>query len=243
MERASRRWRRSPFILMTLVMPLVLTLVMTGVRVLVSGPTVALSVAAAEEPKPELAILPFFIQKGEDPTRGEICPLCKGLHQSGSILPGSQNTMTRHLYEKMETLGTFTLFPLERVEEVLSRSDQKQFLEKPGFAAVLLGKELDADFVFVGYLFRFEQRIGSPMGVDKPASVSFDLHLVRVRDGKIAWTAKFDETQRPLSDNLLKIGSFFRRGAKWLTAEELASAGMGEALTGLPGVKELEEAR
>jgi hypothetical protein len=81
------------------------------------------------------------------------------------------------------------------------------------------------------------------MGVDKPASVAFDLHLVRVRDGRVAWTGKFDETQRPLSDNLLKIGTFFKRGAKWLTAEELASAGMGETLTALPGVTELEEAR
>jgi hypothetical protein len=200
-------------------------------------------VAAAEEPKPELAILPFFIQRGEDPTRGEVCPLCKGLHQSGSVVPGSQNTMTRLLYEKMEALGAFTIFPLERVEGVLSRSDLKQFFEKPGSAAVLLGRELDADFVFVGYLFRFEQRVGSSVGVDRPASVGFDLHLVRVRDGKIAWTGKFDETQRPLSDNLLKIGTFFRRGAKWLTAEELASAGMGETLTALPGAKDLEETR
>ena len=219
------------------------TVIMALVMAVVIGPTVAWSVAAGEEPKPELAILPFFIQRGEDPTRGEVCPLCKGLHQSGSVVPGSQNTMTRLLYEKMEALGTFTIFPLERVEGVLSRSDLKQFFEKPGSAAVLLGRELDADFVFVGYLFRFEQRVGSSMGVEKPASVGFDLHLVRVRDGKIAWTGKFDETQRPLSDNLLKIGTFFRRGAKWLTAEELASAGMGETLTALPGAKELEETR
>jgi len=219
------------------------TVIMALVMAVVIGPTVAWSVAAGEEPKPELVILPFFIQRGEDPTRGEVCPLCKGLHQSGSVVPGSQNTMTRLLYEKMEALGTFTIFPLERVEGVLSRSDLKQFFEKPGSAAVLLGRELDADFVFVGYLFRFEQRVGSSMGVEKPASVGFDLHLVRVRDGKIAWTGKFDETQKPLSDNLLKIGTFFRRGAKWLTAEELASAGMGETLAALPGAKELEEAR
>ena len=219
------------------------TVIMALVMAVVIGPTVAWSVAAGEEPKPELVILPFFIQRGEDPTRGEVCPLCKGLHQSGSVVPGSQNTMTRLLYEKMEALGTFTIFPLERVEGVLSRSDLKQFFEKPGSAAVLLGRELDADFVFVGYLFRFEQRVGSSVGVDRPASVGFDLHLVRVRDGKIAWTVKFDETQKPLSDNLLKIGTFFRRGAKWLTAEELASAGMGETLAALPGAKELEEAR
>jgi hypothetical protein len=235
MKRKVRERRKEAVLEVTVIMALVMAVVI--------GPTVAWSVAAAEEPKPELAILPFFIQKGEDPTRGEVCPLCKGLHQSGSILPGSQNTMTRLLYEKMENVGTFTLFPLERVEGVLSRSDLKQFFEKPGSAAVLLGRELDADFVFVGYLFRFEQRVGSSMGVEKPASVGFDLHLVRVRDGKIAWTGKFDETQRPLSDNLLKIGTFFRRGAKWLTAEELASAGMGETLTALPGAKDLEETR
>ena len=220
-----------------------MALVITGVIVLASGVIIASNAAEAAEPKPELAILPFFVQRGEGPSRGEVCPLCRGLHQSGSILPGAQNTMTRLLYEKMETQGTFAIFPLERVEEALSRSDVKPFFEKPDSAAVRLGKELNADFVFLGYLFRFEQRIGSAMGVEKPASVGFDLHLVRVKDGNVAWTGKFDETQRPLSDNLLKIGSFFRRGAKWLTAEELASAGLGETLTALPGAKELEEAR
>jgi hypothetical protein len=225
MERTSRRWRRRKSLLLALV----------------SGAIIAWSVSAGAEQKPGLAILPFFIQKGEDPARGAVCPLCKGLHQSGSILPGSQNTMTRLLYEKMEAMGTFNIFPLEKVQGSFSRSDQKQFLEKPIPSSVLFGKELNVDFVFLGYLFRFEERRGSPLGVDKPASVGFDLHLVRVRDSKVVWTGKFDETQRPLSDDLLKIGSFFRRGAKWLTAEELASAGMGEVLREVPGAKELEE--
>jgi hypothetical protein len=50
-----------------------------------------------------------------------------------------------------------------------------------------------------------------------------------------------DETQRPLSENFFKIGSFFRRKAHWLTAEELTSVGMDEALRRLPGAAELEE--
>src|SRR5512136_3064386 len=83
-----------------------MALAITGVIVLASGVTVdwnsAEAADSAAEPKPELAILPFFVQRGEGPSRGEICPLCKGLHQSGSILPGAQNTMTRLLYEKME---------------------------------------------------------------------------------------------------------------------------------------------
>jgi hypothetical protein len=77
--------------------------------------------------------------------------------------------------------------------------------------------------------------------VERPASVSFDLHLFRLRDEKMVWTGKFDETQKPLSENLLKIGSFFRRKARWLVAEELASVGMDEMLRKLPGWQELDQ--
>jgi hypothetical protein len=71
--------------------------------------------------------------------------------------------------------------------------------------------------------------------------VGFDVHLLRVRDGRKVWDGKFDETQQALSENLLKIGSFFRRKASWLTAEELSSVGMDEMLKRFPGPKELEE--
>jgi len=62
-----------------------------------------------------------------------------------------------------------------------------------------------------------------------------------VSDGKRVWDGKFDETQQSLSENLLKIGSFVRRKASWLTAEELSSVGMDEMLIRLPSPKELEE--
>jgi hypothetical protein len=104
-----------------------------------------------------------------------------------------------------------------------------------------MGKELKADFVMLGILFRFEERVGSSLGVEKPASVAFDLHLFRLRDGVRVWDGKFDETQKPLFDNLLQTGSFIRRKAQWLTAAELAEVGMEEMLKKLPGVKELEE--
>ena len=83
--------------------------------------------------------------------------------------------------------------------------------------------------------------MGSPLGVERPAAVSFDLHLFRLRDEKMVWLGKFDETQRPLSENLLKIGSFIRRKGSWLTAAELASVGMDEMLGKLPGLQELDQ--
>jgi len=197
---------------------------------------------ARAEIKPALVILPFFVERVENPARGTVlCPLCKSPYQYGEVAPGASNALTRLLYAKMEALEKFMILPLEKVEEVLTSSTQKQFEEKPIPSAVQIGKELNVDFILVGYLFRFEERIGSRIGAESPASVGFDVHLVRVRDGKTVWDGKFDETQQALSTNLLNIGSFFRRKASWLTAEELSSVGMDEMLKRLPGPKELEE--
>lgn len=193
------------------------------------------------ETKPSLAILPFFIEKVDDPTRGAICPVCRAVYRPGDILAGSRNTLTRLLQEKTEAMDKFAILPPEKVEEALSQSERSQFELKPLRSSIQLGKTLNMNFIFIGFVFRFEERIGSHIGAEKPASVGFDVHLIRLRDEKIVWTGKFDETQRPLSENVLKIGSFFRRKASWLTAEELSSVGMDEMLKRFPGPKELEE--
>jgi hypothetical protein len=193
------------------------------------------------ETKPSLAILPFFIERVDDPTRGAVCPVCRAVYRPGDILAGSRNTLTRLLQEKIEAMDKFAALPPEKVEEALSQSDRSQFELNPLRSSIQFGKTLNVDFIFIGHVFRFEERIGSHIGAEKPASVGFDVHLIRLRDGHIVWTGKFDETQKPLSENLLKIGSFFRRKASWLTAEELSSVGMDEMLKKFPGVKELEE--
>lgn len=203
--------------------------------IVIFGFIIPLVPKALAEVKPSLAILPFLI------AREAVCPICKGVYRRGEILPGSQNTLTQLFQQKMEAIGTFKVLPMEKVEAAFSHWEKRQFEEKPGASSIQLGKELNADFLFIGFFFRFEERIGSSLGVEKPASVAFDLHLLRLRDGVEVWKGKFDETQRPLSEDLLKIGSFFRRKASWLTAEELASVGMDEILRRLPEAKELEE--
>jgi hypothetical protein len=208
---------------------------------LMLGMILALDGELRAETKPGLAILPFFVGRGEDPGRGAICPICKGVYSRGEIVPGSKNKLTALLQQKMEALGTFKVLPLEKVEETLTHWDQKRFEEKLVPSAIELGRELNVDFIIVGHLFRFEERIGSAIGVERPASVAFDIHLFRLRDGMMVWQGKFNETQRPLSEDLFKIGSFLRRKASWLTAEELASVGIDEILRKLPGTQELEE--
>ncbi len=205
------------------------------------GVILAWSAPLKAETKFSLAILPFFIERVEDRPRGAVCPICGGLYGRGEISSSAKLYLNRLLNEKMEAMGRFKLLPQEKVEEAVSQSDRREFDLNPMRSSIKLGRSLDADFIFVGFLFRFEQRIGSSIGVDKPASVGFDVHLVRLKDAKIVWTGKFDETQKSLSENLLKMGSFVRRKASWLTAEELSSVGMDEMLVRFPGQKVLEE--
>lgn len=189
------------------------------------------------EGKPRLVILPFLIEK--DP----VCPICHTVFRRGEILHGAQLTLTKLLYQKMVQKGIFELLPLEKVEEAFPQKDRVLFTREIRSSSIELGRELGGDFLFLGFLFRFEERVGSSWGAERPASVAFDLHLFRLRDGREVWSGRMDEVQRPLSENLLKFGSFLRRKARWLTAEELASVGMDERLMRLPGPTELEEMR
>ncbi|HUL37786.1 MAG TPA: hypothetical protein VLW47_08870 [Thermodesulfobacteriota bacterium] len=209
--------------------------------VLVSGMILATGTELRGETNPSLAILPFMIHRADELGRNVACPICKGIIQRGEISFGSQNILTRLLYQKMEDTGTFKVLPVEKAEEAFSQIDKIQFELTPLRSSIRLGKTLSVDFIFVGVLFRFVERIGSSIGVEKPASVGFDVHLIRMRDEKMVWIGKFDETQQPLSENLLKMGSFVRRKGSWLTAEELSSVGLDEMFKRFPGTKELEE--
>jgi hypothetical protein len=193
------------------------------------------------EDRPTLAILPFLIERVSDPSRGAVCPVCGNVYRRGNISYGSQNTLTRLLQEKMEEKRTFKVLPKETVEGAFLKSDKERFESNPEPSSLQLGKALNADYVFVGFVFRYEEREGSALGVEKPASVGFDVHLYRIKDGKRVWTGKFDETQKPLSENLLEIGTFVKGKGTWVKAEELSKIGMEKMLKKFPNPEELEE--
>jgi len=98
-----------------------------------------------------------------------------------------------------------------------------------------VGKTFRADAVLVGYIYRWREREGTDYSVNRPASVAFDLHLVRPADGAVLWRGKFDKTQHSLSENLLDAQLFFQGGGRWMTAEKLAMIGLKKLLSEMPG--------
>jgi hypothetical protein len=81
------------------------------------------------------------------------------------------------------------------------------------------------------FIYRFQEREGGNFSVVRPASVGFHVHLYE--GDKLIDTYAFDETQQPLSDNIFRFFTFLRRGAKWITAGELAREGIQKSVDAL----------
>ena len=75
-------------------------------------------------------------------------------------------------------------------------------------------------------IYRFQERKGGNFAVDKPAGVGFHMHLM---EGTVVGrTFVFDEEQKALSQDILSIGKFFKRGGKWITVDKLAEEGINK---------------
>ena len=91
--------------------------------------------------------------------------------------------------------------------------------------ALKLGEKLQASHVLAGTAVRYRERKGTAYGADRPATVTFSVYLLEVKTGAIVWSGAFDKTQQSLAENLFDAPAFFKGGAKWLTAQELACRG------------------
>lgn len=97
-----------------------------------------------------------------------------------------------------------------------------------------VGEAFSADAVLTGYVFRWVEREGADYGVSQPASVSFNLYMVRPSDGAVLWRANFDKTQQSLSENLFDVATFVKGKGRWMSAEKLAEVGLNNLIDQMP---------
>ena len=101
--------------------------------------------------------------------------------------------------------------------------------------AQAVGSSFRADAVLGGYIYRWREREGGNYAVKRPASVAFNLHLIRPSDGAILWKSKYDKTQQSLSENLFDLSTFVEGRGRWMTVEKLAMIGLEKLLSQMPG--------
>ncbi|MDI6777413.1 MAG: hypothetical protein QMD03_09335 [Syntrophales bacterium] len=202
-----------------------------------------------EEGKPALrriAIVPFQqvipnppsppLEKGGEGgfSKTVRCPLCGATFLTDKS-PGNAEKVAEGIFVQwLEEHRKFNLIPSEGVTGIYRRISAESFKTTLPEILKKVGRELEVDGIVVGYVYRYRERRGYPYSVEKPASVAFDIHLVKVSDGTLVWKGTFDRTQSSLLENIFLISSFFKHRGRWATAEELTKEGMEEILKTFP---------
>lgn len=142
------------------------------------------------------------------------------------IVEQKERYLTISLYDALTSeLMRIQITPLQKSEaeflNVKVGNPKSYYREQ----AVNAGKSLGVDAVMIGVISQYTEREGSAVGVESPAAVTFSVEVLDTRDGRTIWEDYFKEQQKPLLDNVYEIGKFFKRGAKWITADELAKEG------------------
>ena len=94
-----------------------------------------------------------------------------------------------------------------------------------------IGKREGVDLLIVPTVVDWHERQGGEAGVTTSAAVTIDIFLIDCRaDGNLLQRAFYNEKQTGLTSNLLNIGTFFKRGGKWVTAEQLTQEAIEKAI-------------
>jgi hypothetical protein len=99
----------------------------------------------------------------------------------------------------------------------------------PEKAAAAVATRLKADAALFGRVLVYQERVGSRLGANPPATVGFEAKVVAA-DGQLLWVGGYYERQRPMNEDLF---GFLQRWA-FVTAEELAEYGVDEVLRDFP---------
>ena len=186
-----------------------------------------------------IALLPFrsdlYVKfSGSGPTATTTCLYDGKVFSRHRVPEAALAEVTAIFLQRLALMGGYDFVKPGDVAALLARRhlDPKE-LEPPAFFGPM-AEDLGVDAVLAGNVLRYEELHGSAYGASSPASVVIDVHLVDARTGKLLWAASYAETQAALTENAAGFGSFVQRGAKFLTAHELADWAAGQILDRFP---------
>lgn len=187
-----------------------------------------LASAAGAQPAPDIKIALLPLAAGAPPLDANRQAFdCREpeLIAESRLADGAPAAVTACLQQALEKALPGRMVPANEragADGLLAYMKQAATLKAHGLK---LADKVQAGQVLVGTVLRYRERKGTAYGADKPAAVAFSLYLLDAKSGEVLWSGAFDKVQQSLSENVLDAPAFFRHGAKWLTAKELACRG------------------
>jgi hypothetical protein len=214
-----------------------LGIVLWGIIFLFScaAPSSSVSLSGTGGHYKRIAVLPFTQANPED-TMNRLVPRDIAGYRDLSA-DSAENIVESIFLAKLAENKKIEIVPVDEAEGVYRQITTESISAKDADLIRKLGKELRADAIVVGYVYRYMERKGTAYSAEKPASVAFELQLIDVKEGTRSWKATFDKTQRSLMENLFHFRFFVKEKGRWVTAKELAEEGVDQIMQSFPGAR------
>jgi len=192
-----------------------------------------------ETGRQSIAVMPFLTGMHDSTVDEAIdrnldCALAELCFDTQDVGSSAEKNLTRYLQAGLEDRLGERLIPLAKTVNFFEGLDKDQTADSLRSLAVRLGRELKADHMIVGTVWRYRERTGTAWASASPASVAFVVYIINVTDGKRLWKKAHFETQKPLSERIFEARTFFKRGVRWLSVDELARYGVQEIVDQFP---------
>jgi len=149
--------------------------------------------------------------------------------------PAKKDEISPVLAEQLtdRLIGAFDLQTSLKITNMNNPAQFKEFNQSVAQAqmplflkAKLLGEITGAQGVLCSVVNRYDVSDGSRFGAEKLASVSFKLWLVDTASGKPVWSATYEKSNEPLSDNLFQAPQkLVTKQVQYQTAAKLIDEG------------------
>jgi hypothetical protein len=152
------------------------------------------------------------------------------LRQTATVPGYAAEKVTQLFWTRLnKRQGVVVLPPYESAKAMVSRTAESEKTTQESEAASI-AKKLKVDAVSIGQVLVYQERSGSRLGADPPATVGFEVKVVAA-DGQVLWVGNYYERQKPMTQDFL---GFIHHGGVFVTAEELAQYGVDEVLKTFP---------
>src|SRR5690348_13834903 len=168
--------------------------------------------------------------RGSDISLGVPANVESPLKQTATVPPYAAEKVTQLFWSRLKNRqGLTVLSPAQSAKAAVhATGDTDQRV--PERQAADMAATLKADAALMGQVLVYQERSGSRLGANPPATVGFEVKAV-APDGQVLWIGNYYERQQPMTQDLV---GYIQHGGVFVTAEELAEYGVDKVLKTFP---------
>jgi len=187
-----------------------------------------------------VACLPFVRVERHKGAARSYCPLAEESFTPCTIEKAAEAELTRAVAQVLPRAGdSIQWVPQQEINQASDKLKEqgRANLDLLGERQKEIAKEVGADAALLGFVYCYRERSGNAFASKTPASIGFCLHLVDAKSGEVLWSFRYEDEQEALSENILALPRFIKRGGRWITISAMADEAAARLAAVLPWKK------